>query len=146
MKLLTVQSENILSIEDDTPQAGSRFIKPHLRESNERLLRCVWRGKGKVHLETDPNVAPTVMPPRRVPIALKEKLKAELERLTQRQAISRVEDPTDWVSSMIATLKPNGSIRLCIDPHYLNQALKRSHYPLPVIEDDTLQEQLQQQN
>ncbi len=38
---------------------------------------------------------------------------------------------------MIATQKPNGSIRLCIDPYYLNQAraLKRSHYPLPVIEE-----------
>ena len=36
---------------------------------------------------------------------------------------------------MIATQKPHGSIRLCIDPHYLNQALKRSHYPLPVIEE-----------
>ena len=33
------------------------------------------RMEGKVHLERDPNVAPTVMPPRRVPVALKEKLK-----------------------------------------------------------------------
>jgi len=68
---------------------------------------------------------------------LKEKLKGELDCLTPRQAISRVEDPTDWVSSMIATQKPNGSICLCIDPHcrYLKQALKRSHYPLPVIEE-----------
>ena len=35
--------------------------------------------KGKVHLETDPNVASTVMPPRRVPVAIKEKLKNELD-------------------------------------------------------------------
>jgi len=31
--------------------------------------------------------------------------------------------------------KPNGKLRVCIDPVHLNQALKRSHYPLPVIED-----------
>ena len=93
------------------------------------------RMEGKVHLETDPNVAPTVMPPRRVPVALKEKLKNELDRLTQRKVISPIQEPTDWVSSMIAAKKPDGNIRLCIDPHYLNLASKRSHYPLPVIEE-----------
>ena len=75
------------------------------------------------------------MPPRRVPVALKEKLKNELHRLTQRKVISPIQEPTDWVSSMIAAKKPDGNIRLCIDPHYLNLALKRSHYPLPVIEE-----------
>ena len=91
--------------------------------------------EGEVHLETDPNVASTVMPPRRVPVALKEKLKNELDRLTQRKVISPIQELTDWVSSMIADKKPDGKIRLCIDPHYLNLALKRSHYPLSVIEE-----------
>ena len=27
------------------------------------------------------------------------------------------------------------NLRVCIDPQHLNKALKRSHYPLPVIED-----------
>ena len=49
--------------------------------------------------------------------------------------ISPIQEPTDWVSSMIAAKKPDGNIRLCIDPHYLNLALKRSHYPFPVIEE-----------
>ena len=31
--------------------------------------------------------------------------------------------------------KSNGRIRLCIDPRPLNQALKRNHYPTPLIED-----------
>lgn len=93
------------------------------------------RMEGKVHLETDPNVAPTVMPPRRVPVALKEQLKNEHDRLTQRKMISPIQEPTDWVPSMIAAKKPDGNIRSCIDLHYLNQALKRSHYLLPVIEE-----------
>ena len=93
------------------------------------------RMEGKLHLEADPNDAPTVMPPRRVPVALREKLKNELDRLTQSKVISPIQEPRDWVSSMIAAKKPDGNIRLCIDPHYLNLALKRSHYPLPVIEE-----------
>ena len=88
-----------------------------------------------MHLEIDKNAKPTVMPPRRVPIAIKPKVKQELERPTAREAITPVQEPTDWVSNMITTIKPDGSIRLCIDTHYLNQELKRSHYRLPVIDD-----------
>ena len=29
--------------------------------------------------------------------------------------------------------KSNGRIRVCIDPRPLNQALKRNHYPTPLI-------------
>ena len=82
--------------------------------------------EGKVHLETDPNVAPTVMPPRRVPVALKEKLKNDLDRLTQRKVISPIQEPTDWVSSMIAAKKPDGNIRLCTD-----LSLKTKPLPFP---------------
>ena len=46
--------------------------------------------EGKVHLESDPNVAATVMPPRLVPVALIEKLKNELDKLTQRKVISPI--------------------------------------------------------
>ena len=36
---------------------------------------------------------------------------------------------------MVVVMKRNGRVRLCIDPKPLNTALKRNHYPLPVIED-----------
>ena len=39
------------------------------------------------------------------------------------------------MSSLVVTEKPNGKLRVCIDPQHLNKALKRSHYPLPVIDD-----------
>ena len=35
----------------------------------------------------------------------------------------------------MVVVKSNGKIRLCIDPKSLNQALKRNHCPLPVIDD-----------
>lgn len=49
--------------------------------------------------------------------------------------IREVNEPSEWVSSLIVVEKPNGKLRICIDPVHLNKALKRSHYPLPVIED-----------
>lgn len=46
-----------------------------------------------------------------------------------------MQEPTDWVSSLLVEEKPNGKLRVCIDPAHLSKALKRPHYPLPVIEE-----------
>ena len=48
--------------------------------------------------------------------------------------IKPVSTPTPWVSSLVTVVKP-GKLRMCIDPKHLNQNIKRSHYPLPTIED-----------
>ncbi|XP_033107938.1 uncharacterized protein K02A2.6-like [Anneissia japonica] len=90
---------------------------------------------GTVHLETNETATPTAMPPRRVPVAIKQTLKNELARLETRQIITKVIEPTDWVSSLVVVHKSNGKNRICIDPQHLNTALKRGHYPLPVIDD-----------
>jgi len=49
--------------------------------------------------------------------------------------IKPVVEPTDWVSEAVMMLKPNGKVRLCLDPKPLKKALKRSHYPLQVTEE-----------
>ena len=90
---------------------------------------------GTLHLDIDTTVAPVAMPPRRVPLALKSRLKDELDRLEALGVITKVTKPTDWVSNLVVSEKPNGILRVCIDPQHLNQALKRSLYPLPIIED-----------
>ena len=46
-------------------------------------------------------------------------------------------EPADWVSSVVCVDKPDGSIRLCLDPKDLNVVIKREHYPLPLVDDIT---------
>ena len=70
-----------------------------------------------------------------MPIAIKEKLKEELDRLEGINIITPVNVPTSWISATVVTLKKNGNVRLCVDPKPLNQALKRNHCPLPAIKD-----------
>ena len=57
--------------------------------------------EGALHLEVDESASPSTMPPRRVPVALKERLKEELARLEKANVIKREEEPRDWVSSLV---------------------------------------------
>ncbi len=47
--------------------------------------------------------------------------------LEKANVIKREVEPTDWVSSLVVTEKPNGKLRVCNDPHHLNKALKYVH-------------------
>ncbi len=100
----------------------------------------VFEGLGKFpgeeyHIELKPNAVPVIHPPRRVPQALQNRLKETLDRLETNKIISKVNKPTDWVQSLVIVEKPNGSLRLCLDPRDLNKVIKREHHLIPSAED-----------
>ena len=66
---------------------------------------------------------------------MKQPLREHLDDLVKRDVIERVNGPTEWVSALVVVAKPNGKIRLCLDPRPLNKALKRCHHPIPTIDD-----------
>ena len=49
--------------------------------------------------------------------------------------IGKVQKSTDWVNAAIVVEKPNGKLRVCLDPRPLNQAIKRQHHRLPTAEE-----------
>ena len=49
--------------------------------------------------------------------------------------IKRIEEPTDWVNSLVLVEKPDGSLRICLDPRDLNKAIKREHDRLPTLDE-----------
>lgn len=90
---------------------------------------------GEHHIRLDNTVDPVQHAPRRVPVALRAKVKEALEDLVKQEVIAPVTSPTAWISSMVTVPKKNGKLRICLDPKYLNRAVQREHYPLPTIED-----------
>ena len=48
--------------------------------------------------------------------------------------IEKCDEPTDWLSPLVYVEKPNGKLRICLDPRNLNNAIKREHYQLPTAE------------
>ena len=92
---------------------------------------------GKHKLTLKPDAQPVIHAPRRAPIQLKDKIKAELNRMTELGVIRPVQQPTDWVSSITYVHKPDGSLRICLDPKDLNRNLKRAQHHTPTLEELT---------
>lgn len=95
----------------------------------------MFSGTCTLHLKE--NAIPVVCPPRKVPYGLQDKLKTELDSMEAKGIICKVTEPTEWVNSLICVEKPNGKLRVCLDPKALNDNIRRPHYPMRTIDDIT---------
>lgn len=91
--------------------------------------------KNKCKLVLREDVTPVVDSPRKIPFFLNDALKCELQRMVHMGVITKMEEPTEWVNSIVLVSKPNRQIRLCLDPRNLNKAILRPHFPFPNIDD-----------
>ena len=101
--------------------------EPNLMEQYEDVFGEIGCLQGEHHISINSDVKPDIHPPRKIPISMLDKLKAELERMKQLDVIEKIGEPTDWVSSLVIVEKPNGQIRLCLDPRDLNKLTSSSH-------------------
>ncbi len=78
-----------------------------------------------MHIELDPNVRPVHAQVRQVPVAKLGRVNEELERLSNEGIITPVTQTTDWFSNILVKEKPNGKLRICIDPSQtINKAVR----------------------
>ena len=66
---------------------------------------------------------------------MQEPLKKNLDRTVGIDIIKKQEETTPWVSNVLCTPKPNGDIRICLNPKSLSKAVKRPHHYAPTMED-----------
>ena len=133
MRLITVNKENfemVAKVNEEVAKPGD-FVQ----EFHDVFQDELGSMPGVVNLKVDKTVTPSVAATRRVPVALKPRLKAELRDLVEKNIIEPVSKPTSWVSALALVVKPNGKLRICIDPRPLNKALKREHFQMPVLDD-----------
>ena len=91
----------------------------------------------KYHIELEKNAKPVVHPVRKIALTLILKLDKELDSMLADGIIVPVDESTDWVNSLVVREKPNGGLRVCLDPRDLNKAIRREHYHVPTVESVT---------
>ena len=91
--------------------------------------------KGAYNIRIDPSVKPATHARRKVPIESKEAIDRELDYLIEEEIITEQVEPTPWVSSVKFPRKPNGGVRVCLDPSNLNKAIIREHHKPMTVEE-----------
>ena len=80
-----------------------------------------------VHITMRQNTTPVQKPPRKVPIAMKDKFKQELDAM-EVQGISKFDSrdvSPEWLNSFVIVKKLNGSLCICLDPTDLKKEIIR---------------------
>ena len=81
-----------------------------------------------VHITMRQGSVPIQKPPGRMPIAMKEKFKQELDSMEAQGIISKYDGRNispEWLNSFVIVQKPNGSLHVCLDPTDLNKEIIR---------------------
>ena len=141
--MLNVDSQPILGLKDCEQMRLIKRIDSVItgqltKHSIKSAYKSVFTGLGtlgKYHITLCDNSIPRVNPPRRVPCSLRERLKQAIDANVASGVLIKVDEPTDWVHSLVIVEKKNGSLRLCLDPRLLNQVIKREHYKIPTIQE-----------
>ena len=62
--------------------------------------------------------------------ALQEPLRLELEKLVDEGILQKlkIDEKSEWLNSFVCVRKPNGSIRLCLDPTHWNKYIVHPHH------------------
>lgn len=86
-----------------------------------------------VSLPLDPTVPPKRFKARNVPLALRPKIDAALDRLLADDVIEEVTNPR-WSTPVVPIIKPSGEVRLCGDYKVtINTAMRAHPYPIPAV-------------
>jgi hypothetical protein len=122
------QSINAISKPSEVERVISKFPK-------------VFSGKlgrykhSKISLELKPDSKPIFCKPRAIPLALKELIDKELDRMIEDKVLNQIET-SKWGTPLVPILKNDGTVRLCGDyKTTVNKHLVEINYPLPRIEE-----------
>ena len=97
----------VFAVEDTVSTAITKeaLIAAHPQVFSDRVGRL----DGEYHININPDITPAQHAPRKVPVALREKLKETLTDLADQEIIAQVTTPTSWVSSLVVVPKSQRS-------------------------------------
>ncbi|GFS10772.1 transposon Ty3-G Gag-Pol polyprotein [Elysia marginata] len=112
--------------------------KPDFRKEFPNPFEGLGKLKDSYTIKLHPNVQPfNIYTPRKIAHPLLDKVKAEINRMLDDDAITPVEEPTEWSSGIVVVPKADHtSVRICVDLTPLNKTVLREVHPLSSVDDD----------
>lgn len=101
--------------------------------TNIDLFTGVGKFNEKCTIQLKEGAVPVVRPPRRVPISIMPKLESTLKQLEHSKIITKVSGPITWASNLVIVEKPNGQLRICLDPAELNKNIQKEPCLIPTV-------------
>lgn len=99
------------------------------QENFPKLFTGLGELKEEHCIKLQPNAIPySINVARRIPVPLMEKVKKELSRMEKMDIIKKFEGPSGWYSDMVPVLKPDDTVRICVDLTKLNNAVRREKF------------------
>ena len=95
-------------------------------------LGCI-PGRYRITLQDD--ATPVVRGCVKIPYAKRDRVKEAIDNAVKQRVLVKQNEPTEWVNSFSWVEKPDGTIRLCLDPRPLNKAIMREHFAMPTRDD-----------
>ena len=90
----------------------------------------------RLHISMNPNMTPIQAHPHQCPVAREAKASDAIRDLEKQGILKKVTEPTAWISNNVYREKPDGSIRVCIDPSQtINKAIEVPKYPIPIVDE-----------
>ena len=132
--LPTCEEFGIITITEEIKQKETKDIDD-IKEKYKDIFEGLGCVPHKYDIKIDPNAIPKISQPRKIPLNLRNQLKAELGRMCKLKVIEKVSYPTEWLNPIVIVEKPGKQLRICLDPRELNKAIKREHYQLPTVEE-----------
>ena len=90
--------------------------KPDEMTSSDEEFSDVFSGQGCISQEYNillrPESKPVVHAARKIAVSLRDKVKKELDRMEKLKKIRRVDEPTEWINSMVVVPKSDGEVRI----------------------------------
>lgn len=95
-------------------------------------LGCVKNYEYDIDLIDNPKFE--IKPVRRVPLAIKDQVKVEIDNMVKMGVLTKTHDVTPVVSPMVVVRK-EGKLRVCLDPTDVNKNILRRYHPLKTVEE-----------
>jgi len=107
--------------------------KQQLFDKYPEVFNGLGKFGGEVSLLLKSGAEPRSLAPRLIPHKKRGELQIELNRLVDSGVIAKYVSPALWLSPIVLVNKPNGDLKICLDPQYLYSQLIRAHCAIPTL-------------